>query len=144
MAARPGSSSERRNAVSVMPGRPAHALVDQIMERHTRGPLGEQRQHHVAAVAVDEPLAGLVLHRVTVQHGQELLGGRQLVDRHGQDVVVVVVQFVLVEVVTDPGAVGEELLDGDAVVDQRQVGAEHRPGRRVQAELTTPRRGSSP
>ena len=73
---------------------------------------------------------------MTVQHGEELLGGRQLVDRHGQHVVVVVVLLVLVEVVADARPVGEELLDGDPVVDQWEVSAEHRPGRRVQAELT--------
>ena len=58
-----------------------------------------------------QPLAGLVLHRVTVQHGEELLGRRQLVDRHRHDVVVVVVLLVLVEVITDPRTVGEELFD---------------------------------
>jgi hypothetical protein len=79
-------------------GRPAHPLVDQIVERDTRCPPGEQRQHHVAAVPVVEPLAGFVLHRVTVQRGEELLNGRQLVDRHRQDVVVVVGQLILVEV----------------------------------------------
>jgi hypothetical protein len=105
------------------------------MECHSGRPLGDQRQHHVAAVAVDEPRAGYVLHRVTVQDGEELLGGRQFVDRHGQDVVVVVVDLVLVEVVADARTVGEELLDVDPVVDQRQVGPEHRSGSRVQAEL---------
>ena len=124
-------------------GRPADALVDQIMERHSRGPLGEQGQHHVSAVAVVEPLTGLVLHRVTVQHGEELLGGRQLVDRHGHDVVVVVVQFVLVEVVADAGAVSEELLDGDAVVDQRQVVRRAATGRSCPGRAHLVPRGSS-
>ena len=55
--------------------------------------------------------------------------------RHGQHVVVVVVELVFVEVVTDPGAVGEELLDGDPVIDQREVGAEDRTRGGVQVEL---------
>jgi hypothetical protein len=73
---------------------------------------------------------------VTVQHREEPLGGRQLVDRHREDVVVVVVQLVLVEVVTDARAVGQEVFDGDPVIDQGQVGTEQRTGRRLQRERT--------
>ena len=58
----------------------------------------------------------------------------QLVDRHREHELVRVVVHVLVAVVADAGAVGEEVLDGDAVVDQREVVAEDRPGRRVEGE----------
>ena len=34
-----------------------HALAHEVVERRAAGPLGEQRQHHEAAVAVREPLA---------------------------------------------------------------------------------------
>ena len=102
----------------------ADALVDEVVEGDPGGPFGEQCEHHVTAVAVGEAVVGFVFHRVAVEHGEELLGGGQGVDGHGQDVVVAVVDLVFVEVVTDPGAVGQEVLDGDAVVDQWQVGAE--------------------
>jgi hypothetical protein len=73
---------------------------------------------------------------LALQHLEELLGGRQLVDRNTYDVVVPVDHLVLVEVVTDARAVGEELLDGDALVDQGKIVAEHRSRRGVEAELT--------
>ena len=98
------------------------------MERHAAGPLGDQGQHDVAAVAVGEPLAGRELRRVAVEHGEVLLGGHQLVHRHRQQVVGDVELSVLVEVVADPRPVRQQVLDGDGVVDQRQVIAEHATG----------------
>ena len=47
-------------------------------------------------------------------------------NRH--DVVVDVVAGLLVEVVADAGAMGEQLLDGHRVVDEREVVAEHASG----------------
>ena len=58
-----------------------------VVERHPTHPLGDQRQHDVAAVAVGEALAGRELRRVSVEHGEELLGGRELVHRDRQHVV---------------------------------------------------------
>jgi hypothetical protein len=56
------------------------------------------------------------------------------VDGNGHGVVVDVVAGALVEVVTDARPVTQEVLHGDAIVDQRQVVAEDRARRRRQRE----------
>ena len=83
--------------------------------------LGDQRQHDVAAVAVREALVGCELRRMPVENGDVLLGGRELVHGDGHQVVVDVEVALLVEVVTDPRAMGEQMLDGDVVADERKV-----------------------
>lgn len=68
------------------------------------------------------------------QHRQVLLRLRELVHRDGQEVVGEVDLDVLVEVVTDPRAVREQVLDRDVVADQRQVVAEEGAGGRHKLE----------
>ena len=68
------------------------------------------------------------------EHGEVLLGRRELVHRDRHQVVVHVEVHVLVEVVADAGAVGEQLLDGHVVVDQREVLAEQRASGRREVE----------
>ena len=104
------------------------------MEAHATRAFGQQREHDVAAVVVGEPLAGGEHGRVPVQHRQVLLGRRQLVHRHRHHVVGDVADGVLVEVVADPGTVGQQVLDGDVVGDQGQVVAEQRAGGGVEPE----------
>jgi hypothetical protein len=55
-------------------GGSAHALLHQVMELCTANTLGDERQDHVSAVAVGEPLAGGELGRVPVEDTQVLLG----------------------------------------------------------------------
>ena len=50
------------------PGRLADALPHEVVERRAARPLGDQREHDVAAVAVGEPLVGRELGRVPVEH----------------------------------------------------------------------------
>ena len=54
---RPGSSSERRNAVSSMPAGAHTRCATRSWNGDAADPLRDQRQHDVAAVAVGEPLA---------------------------------------------------------------------------------------
>ena len=98
--------------------RPASSVNMPNTIRRLRGALGDPREHHTAAVAVPEPLAGFVLHRAPFQHPKKLLGGRQLLDRHGNHIGVPVLHLVLVEVVIDTGTVGKMLLASGPVVDQ--------------------------
>ena len=108
------------------------------------GSLGDQREHDVAAVAVREALAGRELRRVPVEHGEVLLGGRELVHRDRHQVVGELVLELLVEVVADARAVREQVLDRHVVVDEREVGAEHGPRGRREVEQARPRSGSRP
>ncbi len=116
-------------------GRGAHALLDEIMERYARDTLCNQRKHHETAVAVDEPFAGRKGHRVPVEHGEVLLGRRELMHGNRHHVVGPIGHCVLVEVVADARAMREKLLDGDGVIDQCEVVAEHGSRRRVEAEF---------
>ena len=104
------------------------------MEWHARDPLGDQRKHDVAAVAVAEALTRGELHLVPSQGYKVLLGRGQFVDRHWHQVVVPVGLGLLVEVVADARAVREQLLDGHLVVDQRQIRAKHRTRTRREGE----------
>ena len=97
--------------------------------------LGDEREHHVPAVAVGESLAGRELLREAVEGGQERLGLGERMQRQGEDVVVDLPVAFLVEVVADTGGVGEQVLDRDRVVDQRQVVAEDRTHEVLEAEL---------
>lgn len=58
------------------------------MERVAADALGDEREHHVPAVAVREALAGRELLREAVEGGQERLGLGELVQRYGEDMVV--------------------------------------------------------
>ena len=118
------------------PGGRAHPFLHEVVESGTARPLGDQGQHDVTAVAVGEVLAGCRHARMPVEHGEELLGGRQLVHRHRQHIVVRRVELVLVQVVADTRSVRQQVLDRDGLVDQREVGAEHRAGGRRQVEHT--------
>ena len=114
--------------------RAADELVDEVVEGRAGRPLGQEGEEHEPAVAVREVGAGLELRGVAVEHGEEVLGGGQLVHGDGQHVVGDVALLVLVEVVADAGPVAEELLDGHAVVHQREVVAEEGPRGGVAAE----------
>ena len=95
------------------------------MEGGAGGALREERQHDVPAVAVREFLVGRELRGMTAKGTlQIVLGRRQLVAGDGHQVLVGVGEDVLVDVVADAGSVGEQMLHGDAVVDQREVIAE--------------------
>jgi hypothetical protein len=61
---------------------------------------------------------------VPVQHRQVPLGRGELVHGDRQHVVGDVGEGVLVEIVPDPRAVGQQVLDGDVVGDEGQVVAE--------------------
>ena len=115
--------------MSAMPAGWHTVDADELVERRAARPLRDQREHDEAAVAVGELLAGRELGREPVEHGEELLGRRELLHRHRHHVVAQLALLVLVEVVADPRPVGQELLDGHPVVDEREVGAEHRAGR---------------
>ena len=113
--------------------------------RHTRSttsswngtpadPLGDHAEHDEAAVAVGEPLAGRGRLRVPAEDREVVVAGREVLDGDRHRVVVDVAPALLVEVVADARAVGEEVLDRDPVVDQREVVAEHVAGRRVERQ----------
>ena len=116
-------------------GRGANTFLDEVVERRTGGALRDERQHDVSAVAVRESFIRWELRRMTAEDAHVVLGRRQLVagDRH--HVLVGVGEDVLVEIVADARAVGEQMFHGDAIVDQREVVAEHRPRRRVEVEF---------
>ena len=96
------------------------------MERNAAGSFGDQREDHEATVAVRELLAGGELRGEAVEHGEELLGLCQLAHGDGHQIVGGVVLDVLVDVVTDTRSMGQEVLDGDGIVDQWQVAAKDR------------------
>jgi hypothetical protein len=68
------------------------------------------------------------------EHRQELPGCHQLVHRHRHHVAVHVADGVLVEVVTDPRPVRQQVLDRHVVGYQGQVLPEQRAGGRTQLE----------
>jgi hypothetical protein len=96
------------------------------VKRRRARPLGDERQHDVAAVAVGEALARREGGRVPVEHREIVLGRRQLVDGDRHDVVGDLAAVALVEVVPDPRPVAQQMLDGDVVADHRKVRAEDR------------------
>ena len=61
---------------------------------------------------------------MTVEDGQVILRGHELVHGDGHDVVLGLPTGLLVEVVADSGSVREQVLDRHAVVDQRQIAAQ--------------------
>jgi len=61
---------------------------------------------------------------VTVEDGQVILRGHELVRGDGHDVVLGLPTGLLVEVVADSGSVRQQVLDRHAVVDQRQIAAQ--------------------
>ena len=63
-----------------------------------------------------------------------VLGRDELLDGHRQHVVGDLVTGILVEVVADARPVREQVLDRHAVVDQREIVAEHRTCRRLETE----------
>ena len=107
----------------------AHAPAHELVERHAARPLGDQREHHVAAVVVGEPLARWEHGGVAAEHREELLGRRELVDGNRHHVVGDVVDRVLVEVVADARSVRQQVFDRHVVADEREVPAEHRTRR---------------
>ena len=73
---------------------------------------------------------------------QVVLRRREPVDRNRELERVDVGVDLLVEVVADPRAVREQVLDRDVVADERQVAAEQRPRRRRERRACRPRSGS--
>src|SRR3954470_8139923 len=101
----------------------ADQVPDEVGERPGRHPLRDQGEQDVAAVAVGEALAGRELLRVTVENFEIRLGRRKLLSRDWKQVLREVQIELLVEVVADPRPVREQVLDGDALVDEREIGA---------------------
>ena len=62
------------------------------------------------------------------------LGRREVLHGDGHEVVGEVEVELLVEVVAYPRAVREQVLDRDPVVDEREVGAEHRTSCRLETQ----------
>jgi hypothetical protein len=112
----------------------AHPLLHQVVKGYAARLFGHQREYDVAAVAVGEPLPWRELGRIAVEHPEELLGGSELVDGHGEDVVGDLVAGFLVYAIADARPVREQLLDRHLVTDQRQVVPQHRPGGGGRAE----------
>jgi hypothetical protein len=56
---------------------------------------------------------------VPVEHLEVVIAVGQLVHRYGHDIVINLVAVAFVEIVTDAGAVAQEVLDGYPIVDQR-------------------------
>ena len=120
--------------MSTMPAGSQTSVCTSSVEVHAARAFGEQCEHHVAAVVVGEPFAGRGHGLVPVQDRQVLLGRRELVHRHRHHVVGDVADGGLVEVVADPGAVRQQVLDRHVVGDQGQVLAEQRAGRGAELE----------
>jgi hypothetical protein len=114
----------------------AHALHHQLVERCPGGALCDQREHHVAAVAVREAFIGWELGLEPAEHLEVFLSGAELMDRDGRHVVERVAHDLLVVVVADAGSVREQVLDRHRVVDERQIVPDHRAGGRVQFQPT--------
>jgi hypothetical protein len=72
------------------------------VERCPGGALCEQREHHVAAVAVREPLVRRELGLEPVKRSEVVLGGSELVDGDGRHVVEGFVHDLIVVVVAMP------------------------------------------
>jgi hypothetical protein len=106
------------------------------MEADTGCPLGDQGEHDIATIAVGELLARGKLGRVSSEHPQILLGGRELMNRDSQHIVGGRETGFLVEIVTDARSVCQQLLDRHLVVDQRQVFPEDRTSGRGRLEST--------
>src|SRR5207245_10988549 len=102
----------------------APALRDDLVNRGSRGPLGDQREDDIATVAVREPFTGRELLREPVERGEVLLGGPQLVHRDPRYVILDLVAGVFVEIVANPGPMREQVLDGHLVVDEREIASE--------------------
>ena len=90
--------------------------------------LCQQRQNHETAVAVRKVGVRSELLGMTFEHGEVALSVDELMDGQRHHVVENVAARVFVEVVTDATAVGQQVFDGDCVVDQRQVATEQRAG----------------
>jgi hypothetical protein len=91
-------------------------------------PSGDERENHEAAVGVREALPGRELRREPVEDSEICLGRVELVHGHCQQVGVEVELLLLVDVVADPRAVREQVLDRHVVADEREVVAEERAG----------------
>jgi hypothetical protein len=72
---------------------------------------------------------------MAVENGEEVLGRRELVHGDGHHVVGDLAACILVQVVADPRAVPEEVLDGHVLRHQGEVVAEEGPRRRVEREV---------
>ena len=111
-----------------------HELVDEAVVRRAGGPLGEQREHHEPGVVVREPLTGREHLWVAVERGHVRLGVGHEVHGDRHDVGGDALHGRLVEVVADARPMGEQVLDGDRVVDQRQRVAEDLASRGAERE----------
>ena len=112
----------------------ADEVADEVVEGPRRHPLRDQGEQDVAAVAVGEALARRELLRVPVEDVEICLRRRELLHRDGEQVFRQVQVELLVEVVADPRPVREQVFDGDALVDEREISAEDRTRRPREAE----------
>ena len=108
-----------------MPAGANNPRAHEVVEGLSRDALGEQSEQHESGVVVGEPLARRALLGVAREDGQEVLGVLEGVDGHLQDVVGDLA-LVLIQVVADPGGVGEQVADRHGVIDQRQIDSQHR------------------
>jgi hypothetical protein len=109
----------------------ADTLPHQVVERHATRALGDQGEHHEAAVAVGEPLARRERRVVAAERRQVVLRGDESVHGHRHEVVVDLEVGVLVKVVADARPIRQQVLDRHAIVDQGKVVAQDRTrGRR--------------
>jgi hypothetical protein len=103
--------------------------------RHAARSLGDDREHDEAAVAVRDIRTCSELRRMAVEDRHVVLRPEECVhgNRHRVvgDLELVVA---LVEVVADPGAMREQMLDRDVVGDERKVISEHGARGRVERE----------
>ncbi len=115
------------------PGGSEDALLDELVERRLRRALRHQRQQHETAVAVGESRARRAHLRPAVEHRHERLGVVELM-QGAVDHVVGDRTARLVDVVADARRVGQQVLDRDGVVDEREIVAEEGPHQVVERE----------
>ena len=104
--------------------RAGHPLTDGLCVRRACRPLEQRGEDHVATVAIREVGVGHELLRVAVQSCQVPGGPVERVHGHAHRVVEPVEVGVLVEVVADARAMLQQVANGHAPVDQRQLVAE--------------------
>jgi hypothetical protein len=101
------------------------------MERLARYSLRYQGEHDVTAVAVGEAVTGSELGQLAGQDRKVRRCPVKLMHRNVEHVIGDL-HGLLVEVVTNPGPVREEMLDAHLITDQRKIRTEYVAGRPIQ------------
>ena len=134
MAASAGNASDRRKAVAVIPAGSHTRCATSSWNGDAACPFRQEREDDKPAVVVPKHGARRITHRVSVQHRQKPVGRVEEMERLRHRIVGDRSEQVLVQVVADPRSVREQLLDGDVIVDQRQIAAEQPARGHVQGE----------